>query len=752
MAVITASIFSQSLEWEQAKKALASDAAAGDNFGWSVAIDGNYAIVGAYHEDEDENGANTENFAGSAYIFKFDEETKEWTQLQKIVASDRAAEDEFGYSVAIDGNYAIVGAKEEDQDENGANFETDAGSAYIFELDEGSGTFSEIQKIVASDRHIFDLFGHSVAIDGNYVIVGATGEDEDENGVNTLTFAGSAYIFELDEGSGTFSEIQKIVASDRVNDDIFGWSVAISGNHAIVGAYREDQDENGANTLNSSGSAYIFELDEGSGTFSEIQKIVASDRHSNDFFGYSLDISGNNIIVGAYGEDEDENGANQEFTAGSAYIFELDEGSGTFTESQKIVASDRAGGDSFGWSVAISGNYAIVGAYVEDEDENGANTIGDAGSAYVFELDEGSGTFTESRKIVASDREANDFFGRSLAIDGNKAIVAAPWEDEGGNNGAGAAYFFGPISTPELYNFTAEATSSESAEFSVDVNDGGANTTYTFDYGTSSGNYSSSYSDEISRFSSTVSVGFNANGLTAGREYFVRARASNVAGSAQTSEISFTTPESDSDASSPTTIGYQGQLTDADGNSVPDGERTATFSLYDALEDGNEAWQEVQTFTTADGLFNIDLGSQTPFGTQNIDFDVPYWLEIHIEGENAPLDPRIKITSVPYSLRTVNLPSMKVVTVSGSSVSLDSQNQLVIVSSAHDVILPSTPNTGQIIYLFISNDSGELNPNGKTIELISGDVTSSQVFSDFGNSSSYMLVYNGSTWSLFSSD
>jgi len=297
--------------------------------------------------------------------------------------------------------------------------------------------FNEIIKIVASDRGIDDYFGHSVSISGDYAIVGAYREDEDASGANPLTLAGSAYLFERD-GSGNWAEKQKIVASDRGAGDYFGNSVSISGDYAIVGAYREDEDASGANPLTLAGSAYLFERD-GSGNWAEKQKIVASDRGIGDYFGHSVSISGDYAIVGAYREDEDASGANPLPLAGSAYLFERD-GSGNWAEKQKIVASDRGIGDYFGLSVSISGDYAIVGAYREDEDASGINTLPDAGSAYLFERD-GSGNWAEKQKIVASDREEFEGFGLSVSISGDYAIVGAPFEYEDTTT-YGSAYIF----------------------------------------------------------------------------------------------------------------------------------------------------------------------------------------------------------------------------------------------------------------------------------------------------------------------
>ena len=236
-----------------------------------------------------------------------------WNEAIKTVASDRAASDVFGYSVSISGSYAIVGAYQEDEDASGANYQLDAGSAYIFERD-GLGNWTQAQKLTASDRAAFDYFGHSVSISGDYAIVGAYGESEDASGANFQNAAGSAYIFERD-GLGNWTQAQKLTASDRASGDYFGHSVSISGDYAIVGAYREDEDASGANTQSQAGSAYIFERD-GLGNWTQAQKLTASDRAAEDYFGWSVSISGSYAIVGAWQESEDASGANYQNDAG----------------------------------------------------------------------------------------------------------------------------------------------------------------------------------------------------------------------------------------------------------------------------------------------------------------------------------------------------------------------------------------------------------------------------------------------------
>ena len=205
-----------------------------------------------------------------------------WNQVQKAVASDRAITDRFGSSVSISGDYAIVGAPQEDHDVFGNNNLINSGSAYIFERN-SNGTWNQVQKIVASNRHYEDYFGCSVSISMNYLVVGAYREDHDSAGVNGMQSTGSAYIYERD-ASGTWNQVQKIVASDRALQDQFGSSVSISGNNIIIGAPREDEDASGLNTIPSAGSAYIFKRDN-NGIWNQVQKIVASDRNNADWFG-----------------------------------------------------------------------------------------------------------------------------------------------------------------------------------------------------------------------------------------------------------------------------------------------------------------------------------------------------------------------------------------------------------------------------------------------------------------------------------
>lgn len=449
-------------------KAVASDRAAGDYFAYDVAVSDDYAVVGSPQDDEDEVGANTFSTSGSAYIFKRD--GYNWSQIQKIVPSDRSPGDQFGWSVAISGNYIVVGAYQEDHDVNGINTKNGAGSAYVFERNDDD-VWVETQKIIASDRAPFDFFGYSVAISGDHLISGAYYEDEDVNGGNTLNTAGSAYIFERDS-DGVWNEVSKIVASDRALSDFFGRSVAISGDYAIVGSYYEDEDVNGGNTLSSAGSAYIFERDN-LGNWTEKQKLVSSDRAINDFFGISVSIAGDFAIVGAHYDDTSAD----HIDTGAAYIYKRNN-AGSWNQTQKLVSSDKDTKDYFGKSVSISDDYLVVGAHYEDEDISGNNNLNISGAAYIFEKNEFD-NWSQIHKIVASDRAAGDRFGSSVAISGKNIIVGSYLEDQDINNSntlsaSGSAYIFMKDEVL-ITEAIKESNTQINISFNVNVQTGGTN-------------------------------------------------------------------------------------------------------------------------------------------------------------------------------------------------------------------------------------------------------------------------------------
>jgi hypothetical protein len=380
--------------WLQKQKLTASDGAAEDWFGRSVCISGDYAIVGACYGDG--NVANS----GSVYIFRWDGTS--WVQQQKLTALDGAAGDEFGHSVFISGDYAIVGAY---GDDDRGNY---SGSAYIFKRDGTS--WNQQQKLTASDGTEWDYFGFSVSISADFAIVGA---DQRFSGGT-----GKAYIFKWDGTS--WVQQQKLTASDGDAEDEFGFSVSISGDYAIVGAYWDD----------TRGSAYIFKREGES--WVQQQKLLASDGADEDSFGISVSISGDYAIVGAC-QDTDK----LEIWSGSAYIFKRN--GETWSQQAKLLASDGAVADYFGCSVSISADLAIVGAW-----QYYGSGIG---KAYIFRRD-GTG-WVQQQKLLASDGAVEDWFGYSVYISGDYAIIGAYADDDSGNN-SGSAYIFEVTATGEL--------------------------------------------------------------------------------------------------------------------------------------------------------------------------------------------------------------------------------------------------------------------------------------------------------------
>ena len=312
----------------------------------------------------------------------------------------------FGCSVSISGDYAVVGAYLHDDIIN------NRGATYIFHR---NGTnWTQLAKLEASGGAEDDEFGWSVSIDGDYIVIGSPGDDDVGNG------SGSAYIFHRNETSWILQS--KITASDGAAFDNFGHSVSISGDYAVVGALWDD--DNGSGT----GSAYIFHR---SGTnWTEHTKITSSDGEADDWFGYSVSISGDYTVIGAYGDDD--NGSR----SGSAYVFHKN---GTNWEEQaKLLASDGEQFDNFGYTTSISGNYTAIGA--------GFN--GDNGAAYIFHR---SGTtWTEDTKLTASDGEIDDWFGKSVSISGYYALIGA-WQDNDNGPGSGSAYLYSNTSTSSVY-------------------------------------------------------------------------------------------------------------------------------------------------------------------------------------------------------------------------------------------------------------------------------------------------------------
>jgi hypothetical protein len=360
----------------------------GDIFGYGIAVSGDTVVVGAPLEDI---GASANQ--GSAYVFVKPGSgwSSTFTYTAWLANSDGITSDELGYSVAISGDIVVAGAP-------GQAVENNPGSAYIFVKPTGGwgGALTETAILTPSDSTASNAFGFSVAISGDTVIVGAPGND-------------AAYIFVKPTGgwSGTLTETAKLTATDGPGGE-FGYSVSISGDTAAVSAWRHEaayvfvkptggwsgaltetatliasggvitnqfgnsvsvsQDTivvGGPLNENSRGAAYVFVQPGGgwSGTLVEAARLTAADRAIGDYFGISVAINNDTIVVGAYGDDVGSN-----IDQGSAYTF-LKPGAGwstTSTFASKLIAFDGGPGDQYGYPVAIDNDTAVVADYPRD--------------------------------------------------------------------------------------------------------------------------------------------------------------------------------------------------------------------------------------------------------------------------------------------------------------------------------------------------------------------------------------------------
>ena len=395
--------------WSQVAEFTASDGAVGDMFGYSVAISGTTAVVGApitmYRNPRE----------GAAYVFTSSGNT--WTQVAEFTAADGAENDEFGESVAISGTTAIVGAWG-----HTVNGNTAQGAVYVFSL--SGGTWTQSAEFTSSDGAENDEFGQSVAISGTTAIVGAHCHT-----VNGNTAQGAAYVFSL--SGGTWTQSAELTSSDGAADDNFGYSVAISSTTAIVGAIGRTVNGNAGQ-----GAAYVFSSS--GNTWTQSAELTSSDGAENDYFGYSVAISGTTAIVGTRYRTVNGN-VNQ----GAAYVFSSS--GNTWTQSAELTSSDGATNDDFGHSVAISGTTAIVGAF-----EHTVNGDAQQGAAYVF--NSSGNTWTQSAELTSSDGAAGDSFGTSVALSGTTVVVGAPYHI------AGMTYVFtGPFVQPQGSGVGADA-------------------------------------------------------------------------------------------------------------------------------------------------------------------------------------------------------------------------------------------------------------------------------------------------------
>ncbi|MEZ5009945.1 MAG: hypothetical protein R2753_17480 [Chitinophagales bacterium] len=428
--------------WEEGIKVTASDANSNDFYGNSASISGEWIVTGAAFNDDFASSTGSAYFIKAAPAdiyspqaidacdsvqingiwysesqivrdtFAIDAcqdsivvtelnlssncEVTELCEIQRIFASDPGVNDDYGDAISIYGDLAIVGVQL--NDDGG----TSSGSAYI--LRKSGGVWTQETKLVAFDDAADDRFGIDVAIAENIAIVGAPLDDDD--GANS----GSVYIYKYN--GSTWNLDIKLVAFDATAGDQFGISVDLSGNTLVVGA---SSDDDGASN---NGSVYIYNYDGTNWNFT--QKVDPTINIVNGYFGSSIDLSGDRMIVGA----------TWPLSIGAAHIFDFNGTS--WVETQRLLASDGGTADNFGGTVSLSGNFAVIGA--SSDDDLGTNS----GSAYVFEFNGSS--WSQINKFLPTDPPNSiDLFGSSVTIEANKMLIGCPGED--GPN-SGAVYFY----------------------------------------------------------------------------------------------------------------------------------------------------------------------------------------------------------------------------------------------------------------------------------------------------------------------
>lgn len=378
-----------------------------DGFGKAVSIYGNDMLVGACFNDD--KGTQ----AGSAYIFALDSSSQGWKYEATLIGNDTSEYDYFGWSVSLIDGWALIGSWQDD--DKGSN----SGSAYLFQKTQskgGSATWEEFQKLYAKDGESNDFFGLSVTMDNEgTALIGAPGRASDG-----LTNAGVVNVFRRYQNAWYLEDI--LESSEPYANDYFGISVAIYEDQAVVGAYGNDPGP-GEET----GAAFVFERNNPT-SWRLVAKLTASDAAANDFFGRSVGMFANTIIIGADGNDDAGS------SSGSAYVFQKSN-MGRWSEEQKLLPTTANEYDYFGVSVAIGNNTILIGADGTTH-EGGKLT----GSAWFFEQDN-NGIWNAILQLNASDNNPYDLYGSSVSIYQSSLLIGAEMGN-GYRYDTGAAYVY----------------------------------------------------------------------------------------------------------------------------------------------------------------------------------------------------------------------------------------------------------------------------------------------------------------------
>ena len=374
----------------QEAKLTASDGAAGAEFGFAVALSGDYALVGAPAVDA---------ARGAAYVFARSGTT--WTQQARLASPAADPDDLFGWSVTLSGDRAFVGAP--------GDRDAAPGAGAVYEFTRSGTTWTMGANLLAADAADDDAFGYTVALDGDLVVVGAYRDDDDG------TDSGSAYVF--DRSGGSWAQTAKLTADDADAGDQFGGAVALSGDRALVGAHLFDGGSK------DSGAAYVFVR--GATGWTQEARLRAGDRSTRDNFGRAVALSGDRALVGAPNKNTPSS------DSGAAYVFARSETG--WTQETRLSFTPSIPDDNFGFAVALSADRALVGAY--------RKLIGGSRTGGAYTYTRAGTTWTLEDEIAADDGADNDQFALGVALDGTRVLIGARGDDDDGS-ASGSAYVF----------------------------------------------------------------------------------------------------------------------------------------------------------------------------------------------------------------------------------------------------------------------------------------------------------------------
>ena len=393
-------------------KVTPSDPESNDEFAWSLGIDGNTLISGSPLSDD--NGGNS----GTAYIFNWD--GRAWNESIKLVADDGREGDWFGKSVAVYGDTAVVGANLDDGPLRDGFFDDDTGSAYVFERLQGTDgeVWQQTAKLRAEPQIEWAEFGFDVEIDGDAIIVSAW--HDPAAGFNT----GAVYVFRRD--GDEWAQEAQLLPGDPDAGDEFGIAIAIDGDTVLVGAPRDDEN------APDSGAAYVFRR---VGEVWRQETILRTpDSAEGDNFGWSVALDGDRALIGAPFHDSEKP------DGGGAYIFERS--GNVWNEAQRLLPNDPFLGAWFGRAVGIAGDFLVVGAPRFDSvvTDGIANELFNIGVSYVFHRsDEG---WTQITQLRADDAGEGDDFGWTIAMTKEIALIGAWLDDTQAGVDTGSLYSF----------------------------------------------------------------------------------------------------------------------------------------------------------------------------------------------------------------------------------------------------------------------------------------------------------------------